>query len=340
MTKSEKKLIKKIIVAVAGVLAALGVYIGIGSVTESEPSKENTTANVYQETTDNSVSTETQNTESIDKENTDKENIDKEDTDNSDITGSLEIHYIDVGQGDATFIRCGDKTLLIDAGDNGEGANVSSYLEYQGVEHIDYVIGTHPDSDHIGGLDVIINDYSCGTILMPDEEKNTKTYKDVIQAIEDKSYKITLPEVGATYSLGEAKFTIIAPNADYSDANNVSIGILLEFGETSFLFTGDAEQEAELDILKNGIDIHADVYKAGHHGSRTSSGEEFLAAIEPKAVVVSCGEDNSYGHPHADILNYCMMNNIPLYRTDMQGTIVVKSDGKTITWNMSPYEAY
>ena len=185
-----------------------------------------------------------------------------------------------------------------------------------------------------------IYNFDCGTILMPDESKDTKTYDDVIQTIENKNYKITLPKVGETYSLGEAEFTIIAPNRDYDDANDESIGLLLTYGETSFLFTGDAEEEAETDILNNGIDIHADVYKAGHHGSRTSSGEEFLAKIEPKAVVISCGENNSYGHPHADILNYCLTNKIPLYRTDMQGTIVAKSDGKTITWNMSPYERY
>lgn len=257
-----------------------------------------------------------------------------------DVTGSLEIHYMDVGQGDATLIKCDDMTLLIDAGDNSQGTNVRSYLETQGIERIDYVIGTHPDADHIGGLDVVIYNFECGMIFMPDESKDTKTYDDVIETIENKNYKITLPEVGKTYELGEAEFTIIAPNDDYDDANSESIGIILTYGETSFLFTGDAESEAEADILKNGIDIQADVYKAGHHGSRTSSSEELLAVVKPKAVVISCGEDNSYGHPHAEILNYCRINNIPLYRTDMQGTIVAKSDGKTITWNMSPYDGY
>ena len=328
MTKSKTKLIKRITMAVAGMLAALGVSIGVGNVIDSETSQNGNGTNVYQETTD--------------KENPDKGASDKNtgDNDSEQVSDSLEIHYMDVGQGDATYIRCGDKTMLIDSGDNSQGMNVRTYLEKQGVKHIDYVIGTHPDSDHIGGLDIVIYNFECGTILMPDERKDTKTYDDVIQTIKNKNYEITQPKVGTTYSLGEASFTIIAPNADYSDANNESIGILLEFGETAFLFTGDAEEEAEIDILKNGIDIHADVYKAGHHGSRTSSCEEFLAAIEPKAVVVSCGEDNSYGHPHAAILNYCRMNGIPMYRTDMQGTIVAKSDGKAITWNMSPYEGY
>ena len=208
----------------------------------------------------------------------------------------------------------------------------------QGVEKLDYVIGTHPDSDHIGGLDVIIYKFQCDTIFMPDFVKDTKTYDDVIQTVKNKNYKITCPNVGDTYNLGEAEFTVIAPNDDYGDANNASIGIYLTYGGTSFLFTGDAEEEAEKGILANGINIDSDVYKAGHHGSRTSSCDELLEKVSPEYVVVSCGEDNSYGHPHAAILNYCISNNIPMYRTDTQGTIVAKSDGKNITWNMSPAE--
>ncbi len=299
MTKA--RFIKRISGALIGVIATVGAAFGIGSFFGDESS--NAPTNIPQN-----------------------------------VAGSLEIHYMDVGQGDATLIKCDDMTLLIDAGDNSQGMNVRTYIEKQGVERIDYVIGTHPDADHIGGLDVVIYNFDCGTILMPDEKKDTKTYDDVINTIKNKNYKITLPEVGTTYKLGQAQFTIIAPNDDYSDANSESIGIILTYGENRFLFTGDAEAEAEEDILQNGIDIHADVYKAGHHGSRTSSSDEFLEAVKPKAVVVSCGEDNSYGHPHAAILNYCRMKGIPLYRTDMQGTIVIKSDGKTITWNMSPYD--
>ncbi len=297
MTKS--KLIKRISVALAGILAAAGVAFGARNFVQDEPEKN-------------------------------KDNV----------TGNLEIHYIDVGQGDAALIKCGDAAMLIDAGDNSQGMNVRSYLEAQGVKKLDYVIGTHPDSDHIGGLDVVIYNFQCETILMPDEKKDTKTYDDVIQTIENRHYKITLPQVGRTYELGEAEFTIIAPNDNYDDANNESIGLILKHGENSFLFTGDAEEEAELDILDNKIDIEADVYKAGHHGSRTSSCDELLAEVEPEVVVISCGEDNSYGHPHAAILNYCLSNKIPIYRTDKQGTIVAKSDGKSITWNMSPYDGY
>lgn len=252
--------------------------------------------------------------------------------------GELQIHYMDVGQGDATLIVCDGHAMLIDAGENDKGSSVWSYLKSQGIEELDYVIGTHPDSDHIGGLDVIIYKFQCGKVFMPDLVKDTRTYEDVIKAAENKNYKITVPKVGEKYTLGGAEFTVIAPNDNYKDANNASIGILLTYGGTSFLFTGDAEEEAEKDIIENGINIDADVYKAGHHGSRTSSCDEFLAEVTPEYVVISCGENNSYGHPHAAIINYCISNNIPIYRTDMQGTIVLKSDGSNITWNMSPYE--
>lgn len=253
-------------------------------------------------------------------------------------TSNIEIHYIDVGQGDATLIKCGDKAMLIDAGENDKGSQVWSYLKSQNITKLDYVIGTHPDSDHIGGLDVIIYKLDCENVFMSSYKKDTRTYDDVIQAAKSKNYKIKNPKPGETYELGDAKFTIVAPNDKYDDANNASIGIYLEHGDISYLFTGDAEYEAELDIIDNGLNIDADVYKAGHHGSRTSSCDELLEKVTPKYVVVSCGEDNSYGHPHAAILNYCRINKIPLYRTDKQGAIVLKSDGKNIEWNMAPAE--
>lgn len=262
----------------------------------------------------------------------------KKETDINQSEGELQIHYLDVGQGDATLILCDGHAMLIDAGENDKGSSVWSYLKSQGIEELDYVIGTHPDSDHIGGLDVIIYKFRCGKVFMPDFVKDTRTYEDVIKAAENKNYRITVPKVGEKYTLGDAEFTIIAPNGDYKDANNASIGILITYRETSFLFTGDAEEEAEKDIMANGIDIDVNVYKAGHHGSRTSSCDEFLAKVSPEYVVISCGENNSYGHPHAAIINYCISNHIPIFRTDMQGTIVLKSDGSNITWNMSPYE--
>lgn len=253
---------------------------------------------------------------------------------------SLEVHFIDVGQGDATLILCGEDAMLIDAGENDKGTLVQNYLQAQGVTSLRYMIGTHPDSDHIGGMDVILYKFDCDTVMMPEKEKNTSAYRDVIDTIKNRGYSNTLPIVGDTYELGDATFTILAPAHSYEDSNNCSIAILLTYGNTRFLFTGDAEEEAEKDILNCGISLRADVYKAGHHGSSTSSSEAFLRAVSPSYAVISCGEDNSYGHPHAEPLNNFRSMGIEVFRTDEQGSIIAISDGKTITWNCSPTESW
>ncbi len=249
----------------------------------------------------------------------------------------LEVHYLNVGQGDCTLIRTKDKTMLIDAGDNSQGTEVQSYLDSQKIEKLDYVIGTHPDADHIGGLDVVIEEFQCKKVLMPDVTSDTQTYHDVEEALEEKNMKAVHPKCGKTYSLGDASFTIIAPVKDYgSETNNWSIGLVLQYGENRFLFTGDADQDAEKDILAEGEDVSADVYKTSHHGSKTGSSEEFLDAVDPEYAVISCGEENKYGHPSAQTLNRLRTRGIKVFRTDNQGTIVASSDGKKITWNTSP----
>ena len=215
----------------------------------------------------------------------------------------MEVHFIDVGQGDATLIKAGDHAMLIDAGDNSEGTAVQSYLNSQGIEKLDYVIGTHPDADHIGGLDVVVYKFDCKKIFMPGVTSDTKTYDDVMQALKSKNQKAQAPKPGETYTLGDASFTVIAPVKGYGDeTNNWSIGMVLQYGENRFLFTGDAEKEAEEDILAKGEDISADVYKASHHGSKTGSCDDFLDKVHPSYAVISCGEGNKYGHPSAQTL--------------------------------------
>ena len=256
--------------------------------------------------------------------------------------GTLEVHYIDVGQGDATLIKCGSHAMLIDGGNNNKGTTVQLYLKKQGVESLDYVIGTHPDADHIGGLDVIVYKYNCDTVIMPDYEKDTKTYQELVDVIHDKNMKITYPVVGEQYALGEAKFTIIAPNSNSygGNANDYSVAILLEYGKNRFLFTGDAEEASETEMLSNGIELSADVYKVAHHGSRSASTQEFLNAVRPKYAVISCGEGNSYGHPHAEVLNRLRSMGVEVFRTDEQGSIIASSDGENITWNCSATDSW
>lgn len=254
--------------------------------------------------------------------------------------GKLEVHFIDVGQGDSTLIICDGEAMLIDAGDNDKGTLVQSYLLANDVDSLRYMIGTHPDADHIGGMDVILYKFDCDTVIMPDVSKDTATYRDVIDTMEQKGYKNTLPVVGDTYTLGSAVFTILSPSRTYSDVNNSSVAILLTYGDTRFLFTGDAKEEAEEDILDTGISVQADVYKAGHHGSSTSSSEGFLQAVNPAYCVISCGEDNSYGHPHSEVLNSLRAMDIQVFRTDEQGSIIATSDGESITFSCSPSESW
>ncbi len=251
----------------------------------------------------------------------------------------LQVHFLDVGQGDATLILCDGHAMLIDAGGNNKGTAVQLYLKKQGVQSLDYIVGTHPDSDHIGGMDVILTKFDCGTILMPGYEKDTATYRDVLEAIDYKSYQITEPVVGNTYFLGEAGFTIIAPHrTDYEEANNVSIGIKLVHGENCFLFTADAEGVAQMDMINSGLDIQADVLKIGHHGSWAAMSPAWIEAVRPEYGIISCGIGNDYGHPHEQTLALLAEKNVQLFRTDVQGSIVAISDGAEIAWNCKPTE--
>ncbi|WP_313129766.1 ComEC/Rec2 family competence protein [Anaerocolumna sp.] len=248
------------------------------------------------------------------------------------------VHFIDVGQGDAILIETDEHYMLIDAGENNQGTTVVNYLKELGIKKLDYVIGTHPHSDHIGGLDTVIYSFDIGKVIMPDVVHTTKTFEDVLDAISEKDLKITKAIAGTTYSLGTTSFTIVAPNgSDYDGLNDYSVGIKFVNGENSFLLTGDAEKLSETEMLHNGIDLSADVLKLGHHGSSTSSQEDFLDEVQPDYAVISAGVDNSYGHPHVETLQKLKDRNIEVFRTDLQNTIIFTSDGEHITVNKEPY---
>ncbi len=252
----------------------------------------------------------------------------------------MEVHFLDVGQGDCTLIKCGDAAMVIDTSTSDQGTAIQNYLSKNGVDKLDYLVLTHPDADHIGSAAVIITKFEIDTTFISNYEKDTKTYQKLIQALDDKKVDYFTPIPGEVYSLGSAEFTILAPINTYSDPNNASIALLLKNGDTTFLFTGDAEEEAEEDIVESGRSIQADVYHAGHHGSKTASSEILLDAVSPKFSVISCKEGNSYGFPHAKVLNEFRDRGIKVYRTDEQGTILAVSDGKEITWNASPSETW
>lgn len=246
---------------------------------------------------------------------------------------AMEVHFIDVGQSDCTLVKNGEYSMLIDAGDNSMGTTVQHYLQTQGVEKLDYLVLTHTDADHIGGADVVITKFDVDTVFMGDYEKDNATYRDVIDALNYKQLSWETPQVGETYPLGDASFMIIAPNADYDTPNNTSIGLILEKGEVRFAFTGDAEKEAEYDIVQNGLDLSVTVYQVGHHGSSSSSSEVLLDAFKPSYAVISCGKDNTYGYPHREVMEALAERGIEVFRTDEQGSIVAVCDGENISWN-------
>lgn len=248
----------------------------------------------------------------------------------------LKVHYIDVGQGDSIFIQSGEDTMLIDCGEIGKDDKVKAYLDKLGITQIDYVIGTHPHSDHMGCMDKIVEYYDIGEIILPHIDESdmptTKYFERFLTAVENKGMKITEAELDRTIRVGNAKCEIIAPcSEDYSNANNYSVGIIMTNGDNSFIFTGDAEKLAEKEMIESGKLQDIDVYKVGHHGSDTSSSEEFLEIIKPDIAVISCGEGNSYGHPCDITLENLSRYTDRIYRTDLSGSIVITSDGNELT---------
>ena len=270
------------------------------------------------------------------------ENYGRADTTPLEDGDTLEVHYIDVGQGDSILIRQGDQSMLVDAGNNNKGTTVWSYLLHQNVDYLTYAIGTHPDADHIGGMDVVLYKIDCDTVMLPACASDTKTYDELIQTIGQREQTVITPKQGQKYTLGKASFQILTDtDKDYGDnTNDYSLAFRLTFGDTSFLFTGDAEKAAEQDMIASGLTIQSDVFKAAHHGADTANTEDFLTAVHPTYCVISCGEGNSYGHPRAGVLNQLRAMGVKVFRTDEQGTIVATSDGSTITWNASPSESW
>lgn len=239
----------------------------------------------------------------------------------------LIVDYIDVGQADSILLRNKDKTMLIDAGTNEQGKNVVDFLKEEGISKIDYLIGTHPHEDHIGGLDDVINNFDIGKIYMPKRETTTKTFKDVLSAIKNKNLTITQPEKGEIIDLGQAKCEFMTePIIDDDNINLSSLTLRVEFGNNSFLFMGDAEKQNEKTITWP----KTDVLKVGHHGSDTSSSKEFLEQVNPKYSIIMVGEGNTYKLPKQPIIDRIEKIGSKIYRTDKNGNIKIISDGNNL----------
>jgi len=242
---------------------------------------------------------------------------------------TVNVHFIDVGQGASQLIiGPTGKTILIDAGNNSEEEKMVAYIKKQNIYKIDILVGTHPDADHIGGLDAVINNFDIGKIYMPRVASNTKTYEDVLTAIKMKNLKVTTAKAGLTLDWEtDASVQMIAPLSTYEDTNEMSAVIKLTYGHTSFLLMGDAEAKSEADILKSGVNVKADVLLIGHHGSNSSTSPKFLNAVDPSYAVIQVGHNN-YGHPTSDTLKRLSDKQIDIYRNDTQGNIIFTTDGE------------
>lgn len=245
----------------------------------------------------------------------------------------FEVHYIDVGQGDCSLILCDGYAMLIDGGEASESSKVYAYLKANEISHLDYIIATHAHSDHIGGLSGALNFATVGAALCPVTEYDSKTFTSFVKYLGKQNVTITVPSAGDSFELGSAQVYILGPQRDYDDPNDISIVMKVVYGNTSFLFTGDAERTAEADILDAGYDLSATVLKVGHHGSDTSTSYPFLREIMPEYAVIQVGVDNSYGHPTDNTLSRLRDADVKVYRNDMQGTIICTSDGQTVSFS-------
>lgn len=243
-----------------------------------------------------------------------------------DINDAFSVHFIDVGQGDCTLIKTNKGNMLIDAGENGMESTVINYLEKYGIETITYLVATHPHSDHIGGMQEVINRFDIENVIMPRlssvNTPTTQTYENMLSAIKDSGAKVIAAKPSSEYKFGDVSFKILSPFTQDENLNNMSVSLKLTYGEHSFMFTGDAESEVEKQILNKGYDIKADVYKAAHHASTTSNTKKFVQAIDPDYAVISCGAGNSYGHPHDEIIELFDQLAISHYTTMDYGSIV------------------
>lgn len=251
------------------------------------------------------------------------------------VNETLQVHFLDVGQGDSILIKASDGTsILIDGGNNSDGPDIANYLESQQVKELAAVIATHPHEDHIGGLDIVIKRFPVKAIYMPNVTTTTKTFEDLISAVKESGVKRIQAEAGVFLDIPGLSGRFLAPNGSgYADLNNYSAVLSLTFGKMTFLFTGDAGEVSEKEMLRSGQNLKGNVLKVGHHGSSYSTSANFLNAVSPEFGIISVGTDNVYGHPAAITLVKLSGAEVKIFRTDCDGTIIAVCDGKSISFN-------
>ena len=248
--------------------------------------------------------------------------------------GSLTVHFIDVGQADCALLECNGEFALIDGGNTEDTAIVIDYLAAQGVERLSLVVGTHPHEDHIGGLPGVLQAFSADTVWSSATPYYNGYINSFLRAAKTYGGELVYPTVGDTFILGGATVTMLGPvKTDYDDVNDISLVLMVTFGQTRFLFTGDMEQIAETDLLDSGADVKADVLKVGHHGSYSSTSYRFLREVAPAYAVISVGAGNEYGHPHDSTVSKLKNADVIIYRTDKMYNTVATSDGTDISFS-------
>lgn len=243
---------------------------------------------------------------------------------------------LNVGQGLSVLIQSDGHNMLYDGGNRAHSSYVVAYLQQHGIDFLDYMVASHYDEDHIAGLVGVLNTTPVSTILCPDYQADSKIYESFVKGEETSGAQIEHPDAGEEYLLGDAKIEVLQDDSSLEEANNKSIAVKVSYGTFSMLLTGDAEQEAEEEIICSGQDLHADLYVAGHHGSSSSSSPDFLTAVDPSYVWISCGAYNSYGHPHKETMEKLEKDGIQMFRTDRQGEVSVYTDGNSYWFSTTP----
>ncbi len=245
---------------------------------------------------------------------------------------SFFIMFIDVGQADSTLIMCDGHYMLIDGGNVTDRDRIYSVLKSKNVTHLDYVVGTHAHEDHVGGITAAFSACTVGAVFSPVKKSDNVPFNNFKKMASAQGLSLICPAMDSTYSLGSSRFTFLAPREEYDDANNTSLVIKVEYGDTTFLFMGDAERESERAMIDAGCSLSADLLKVGHHGSNTSSSYQFLREVMPTYAVISAGKDNDYGHPHDEVLSRLENADTQILRTDELGDIICYSDGQSLSF--------
>lgn len=243
---------------------------------------------------------------------------------------TAQFHFIDVGQGDCTLIRSGEISILIDCGTYENGGKLCEYLQNIGIKSIDYLIGTHPHEDHLGGSSAVLRLFDVKNVFLNGEMSSSYFFERMIDVLEAKNITPYIPEIGEKYKAGPFEFEFLSPETDFGDENHNSLVVMLKYKDIKALITGDIERPVESYLINHDKDLSADILKVAHHGSRNGSSSEFLRKVNPTLAIIQCGKDNSYGHPHYEVLKRFENTQAKLMRTDKNGTIVIRTDGKTL----------